>query len=139
MCDRVTIEEAEHMLATRLWQNTSKVHFDVTQREDGRRLIYGGHVISLARALSFNGLANAQVVAAINGGAHVNPCFAGRHRRGLVGGAGQGGDGGAGGGGAAASDGGGEGRGAGVRAEGRGGEVPAGGAARSRLLGAGAG
>ncbi len=75
--DRVTIEEAEHMLATRLWQNTSKVHFDVTQREDGRRLIYGGHVISLARALSFNGLANAQVVAAINGGTHVNPCFAG--------------------------------------------------------------
>ena len=62
MCDRVTIEEAEHMLATRLWQNTAKVHFDVTQREDGRRLIYGGHVISLARALSFNGLANAQVV-----------------------------------------------------------------------------
>ncbi len=75
--DRVTVEEAEHMLATRLWQNTSKVHFDVTQREDGRRLIYGGHVISLARALSFNGLANAQLVAAINGGAHANPCFAG--------------------------------------------------------------
>ena len=48
------------MLATRLWQNTAKVHFDATRREDGRRLIYGGHVISLARALSFNGLANAQ-------------------------------------------------------------------------------
>ena len=75
--DRVTIEEAEHMLATRLWQNTSKVHFDATARPDGRRLIYGGHVISLARALSFNGLANAAVVAAINAGAHANPCFAG--------------------------------------------------------------
>jgi len=75
--DRVTVEETEHMLATRLWQNTAKVHFDVTQRPDGRRLIYGGHVISLARALSFNGLANAQVVAAINAGAHANPCFAG--------------------------------------------------------------
>jgi len=75
--DRVTVEEAEHMLATRLWQNTAKVHFDATAREDGRRLIYGGHVISLARALSFNGLANAQVVAALNGGAHANPCFAG--------------------------------------------------------------
>ena len=50
--DRVTIEEAEHMLATRLWQNTAKVHFDATFREDGRRLIYGGHVISLARALT---------------------------------------------------------------------------------------
>ena len=75
--DRVTIEEAEHMLATRLWQNTAKVHFDATHRDDGRRLIYGGHVISLARALSFNGLANAQLVAAINAGAHANPCFAG--------------------------------------------------------------
>ena len=75
--DRVTVEEAEHMLATRLWQNTAKVHFDVTAREDGRRLIYGGHVISIARALSFNGLANAQLVAAINGGAHANPCHAG--------------------------------------------------------------
>ncbi|MCB1353943.1 MAG: MaoC family dehydratase [Rhodobacteraceae bacterium] len=75
--DRVTIEEAEHMIATRLWQNTSKVHFDATLREDGRRLIYGGHVISMARALSFNGLANAQIVAGINAGAHANPCFAG--------------------------------------------------------------
>lgn len=75
--DRVTIEEAEHMLATRLWQNTSKVHFDATARPDGRRLIYGGHVISMARALSFNGLANAAAVVAINAGAHANPCFAG--------------------------------------------------------------
>jgi 2-methylfumaryl-CoA hydratase len=75
--DGVTIEDAEHMLATRAWQNTSKVHFDVSQREDGRRLIYGGHVMSLARALSFNGLANAQMIVALNGGAHANPCFAG--------------------------------------------------------------
>jgi 2-methylfumaryl-CoA hydratase len=75
--DAVTVEEAEHMLATRLWQNTSKVHFDVGQREDGKRLIYGGHVISLARALSFNGLANAQMIVALNAGAHANPCFAG--------------------------------------------------------------
>ncbi|GAB1364510.1 MaoC family dehydratase [Rhodobacter sp.] len=75
--DGVTVEEAEHMLATRLWQNTAKVHFDATMREDGRRLIYGGHVISLARALSFNGLANAQMIVALNGGAHASPCFAG--------------------------------------------------------------
>ena len=75
--DGVTIEEAEHMLATRLWQNTAKVHFDATQRPDGKRLIYGGHIISLARALSFNGLANAQLIVALNGGAHANPCFAG--------------------------------------------------------------
>jgi 2-methylfumaryl-CoA hydratase len=75
--DGVTVEEAEHMLATRLWQNTAKVHFDATQREDGQRLIYGGHVISLARALSFNGFANAQMIVALNAGAHANPCFAG--------------------------------------------------------------
>lgn len=74
--DGVTIEEAEHMLATRLWQNTAKVHFDATFRPDGKRLIYGGHIISLARALSFNGLANAQLIAAINAGSHANPCFA---------------------------------------------------------------
>ena len=75
--DGVTLEEPEHMLATRLWQNTAKVHFDATFREDGRRLIYGGHIISLARALSFNGLANAQMMVALNGGAHANPAFAG--------------------------------------------------------------
>ena len=74
--DGVTIEEAEHMLATRMWQNTAKVHFDSTAR-DGGRLIYGGHVISLARALSFNGLANAQVIVGLNSGAHANPCGAG--------------------------------------------------------------
>lgn len=74
--DGVTVEEAEHMLATRLWQNTAKVHFDATHRADGKRLIYGGHVISMARALSFNGLANAQMIVALNGGAHANPCFA---------------------------------------------------------------
>ncbi|WP_417249607.1 MaoC family dehydratase [Celeribacter sp.] len=75
--DGVTIEDAEHMMATRLWQNTAKVHFDATNRADGKRLIYGGHVISLARALSFNGLANAQMIVALNSGAHANPCFAG--------------------------------------------------------------
>lgn len=75
--DGVTIEEAEHMMATRLWQNTAKVHFDATNRDDGRRLIYGGHVISMARALSFNGLANAQMIVGLNGGAHANPCFSG--------------------------------------------------------------
>ncbi|WP_231263359.1 MaoC family dehydratase [Nocardioides alpinus] len=75
--DGVTLTDAEHMMATRLWQNTAKVHFSTEVRPDGRRLVYGGHVISLARALSFNGLANAQLVAAINAGAHVAPAFAG--------------------------------------------------------------
>jgi 2-methylfumaryl-CoA hydratase len=78
--DGVTTEEAEHQLATRLWQNTAKVHFDAHAAKDtrfGKRLIYGGHVISLARALSFNGLGNLALIAAINGGRHVAPLFAG--------------------------------------------------------------
>lgn len=78
--DGVTIEEADHMLATRLWQNTAKVHFNQHAAKSsrfGRRLIYGGHIISIARALSFNGLANAFKVAALNGGRHVAPTFAG--------------------------------------------------------------
>ena len=65
------------MMATRLWQNTARVHFDTGARADGRRLIYGGHVMSLARGLSFNGLANAQMIVGLNGGTHANPCFAG--------------------------------------------------------------
>jgi 2-methylfumaryl-CoA hydratase len=78
--DGVTVEEAEHMMATRLYQNTARVHFNQFtegQGRFGRRLIYGGHVISLARAISFNGLANAFTIAGINGGRHVNPLFAG--------------------------------------------------------------
>ena len=78
--DGMTLEEAEHQIATRLYQNTAKVHFNLHEQAQGqfkRRLIYGGVVISLARALSFNGLANAFHLAAINGGRHVAPCFAG--------------------------------------------------------------
>ena len=78
--DGVTVEEAEHMIATRLYQNTARIHFNhfnESKGRFGRRLIYGGHAISLARALSFNGLANAFHVAAINGGRHVNPLFGG--------------------------------------------------------------
>jgi 2-methylfumaryl-CoA hydratase len=78
--DGMTVEEAEHQMATRLYQNTARVHFNqFAQAKDrfGRRLIYGGHVISLARALSFNGLGNAYHIAAINGGRHVAPLFAG--------------------------------------------------------------
>ncbi len=78
--DGMTIEEAEHQLATRLYQNTAKVHFNQFEQGQGRfgrRLIYGGHVISLARALSFNGLGNAFKIAGLNGGRHVAPCFAG--------------------------------------------------------------
>ncbi len=78
--DGVTVEEAEHQIATRLYQNTARIHFNQFAENKGRfgrRLIYGGHAISLARALSFNGLGNAFHVAAINGGRHVSPLFAG--------------------------------------------------------------
>ncbi len=78
--DGMTIEEAEHATATRLYQNTAKVHFDAVQTKDtrfGRRLMYGGHVISIARELSFNGLEKVLAILAWNGGAHANPTFAG--------------------------------------------------------------
>jgi 2-methylfumaryl-CoA hydratase len=78
--DAMTLEEAEHQIATRLYQNTAKVHFNLHEQAQGqfkRRLVYGGVVISLARALSFNGLANAFHIAAVNGGRHVAPCFGG--------------------------------------------------------------
>lgn len=78
--DGMTIEEAEHMMATRLYHNTARVHFNQHvegKGRFGRRIIYGGHIISLARAASINGLGNAMWVAAINGGRHVAPTFAG--------------------------------------------------------------
>ena len=76
----VTIEEAEHMMATRLYQNTARAHFDQHAAHGsrfGRRIVYGGHIISLARALTFEGLANGFRIAAINGGSHTAPVFAG--------------------------------------------------------------
>ena len=78
--DGMAIEEAEHAMATRLWQNTAKVHFNQFERAkdpSGRRLVYGGVIISTAKALSFNGLQNAGLILAINGGRHVSPYFAG--------------------------------------------------------------
>jgi 2-methylfumaryl-CoA hydratase len=78
--DGMTIEESCHMMATRLYQNTARVHFNQHAEKSGRfgrRIVYGGHIISLARALSFNGLGNAFRLAAINGGRHVAPSFAG--------------------------------------------------------------
>ncbi|WP_297507678.1 MaoC family dehydratase [uncultured Caulobacter sp.] len=78
--DGMAVEEAEHQMATRLWQNTAKVHFNQFERAkdpSGRRLVYGGVVISTAKALSFNGLQNAGLILAINGGRHVAPFFAG--------------------------------------------------------------
>ncbi len=76
----MTIEEAEHQLATRLYQNTARVHFNQHQQQSsryGRRIIYGGHIISVAHALSHDGLENVLGMAAWNGGSHTNPTFAG--------------------------------------------------------------
>src|SRR5207253_10348699 len=59
--DGITVEEAEHQIATRLYQNTARIHFNQFAEGKGRfgrRLIYGGHGISLARKLSFHGLAH---------------------------------------------------------------------------------
>lgn len=78
--DGMAVEEAEHQMATRLYQNTAKVHFNQFERakdSSGKRLVYGGVVISTARGLAFNGLENAGLILAINGGRHVNPFFAG--------------------------------------------------------------
>jgi 2-methylfumaryl-CoA hydratase len=76
----ITLEEADHMQATRLYQNTARIHFDAflaARNQFGKRLVYGGHVISICRALSHDGLENAFAVAAIHGGSHANPSFAG--------------------------------------------------------------
>ncbi len=78
--DGITVEEAEHHDGDAALSEHRAHPFRPVRREAGplrRRLIYGGHVISLARALSFNGFANAFHVAAINGGRHVAPLFAG--------------------------------------------------------------
>jgi len=78
--DGMAVEEAEHQMATRLYQNTAKVHFNQFERAQdpsGRRLVYGGVVISTAKALTFNGLQNAGLILALNAGRHVNPFFAG--------------------------------------------------------------
>jgi 2-methylfumaryl-CoA hydratase len=76
----MTVEEADHMLATRLYQNTARIHFDAFDAKRnafGKRLVYGGHVISLCRALGYDGLENVVAIAAIHGGTHANPTFAG--------------------------------------------------------------
>ena len=78
--DGIGVTDSEHRLATRLYQNGARVHFnDHTERQGqlGACIVYGGVVISLARALSFNGLGNCLRLLAINAGSHVNPCRAG--------------------------------------------------------------
>jgi 2-methylfumaryl-CoA hydratase len=75
-----TINPAEHSMATRLYQNNARLHFDdylMKTSSFGQRLVYGGVVISACRALSYEGLENAISILAINGGTHANPSFAG--------------------------------------------------------------
>ena len=76
----ITINDTDHSLATRLYQNNARVHFDQALMDNTvaqKRLVYGGHIISLCRALSYNGLGNAIWLSAINGGSHSNPSYAG--------------------------------------------------------------
>jgi 2-methylfumaryl-CoA hydratase len=76
----MTIEDAEHQMATRLYQNTARVHFNHHTQKDsrlGKRIIYGGHIISLAHMISYDGLENALRILAFNSGAHANPTVAG--------------------------------------------------------------
>jgi len=75
----ITIDNSDHTMATRLYQNNAKLHFDHHMMQSSpmrQRLIYGGVVISLCRTISFNGLGNAMWVYSINGGTHANPTFA---------------------------------------------------------------
>jgi 2-methylfumaryl-CoA hydratase len=76
----MTIEDAEHQMATRLYQNNARVHFNHHTQKDarlGKRIIYGGHIISLAHAISYDGLENALRILAFNAGTHANPTVAG--------------------------------------------------------------
>ncbi len=76
----MTVEESDHMSATRLYQNDAQVHFDglmMRATRHKRRLVYGGHVMSICRALACDGLENVLAILAINGGTHVAPTFAG--------------------------------------------------------------
>lgn len=76
----MTIDEADHTTATRLYQNSARVHFDARRMASspvGRRLVYGGHVMSVAHSLAHTGLENVLGMAAWNAGVHANPTVAG--------------------------------------------------------------
>lgn len=76
----LTINDSDHTMATHLYQNNARLHFDAHLMEStpqGKCLVYGGVVISACRTLSYEGLENALTILAINGGTHANPSFAG--------------------------------------------------------------
>ncbi len=74
--------------STRTPRASTSISFSAAQGRFGKRLIYGGHVISLARAISFNGLANAFHIAADQRRAPRRAAVRRRHGVRLVGGAG---------------------------------------------------
>lgn len=76
----LTINDSDHSLATHLYQNNARLHFDDFMMKNsnyGKRLVYGGVAISMCRSLSFDGLENAISILAINAGTHANPTFSG--------------------------------------------------------------
>ena len=86
----MTINPTDHTMATRLYQNNARLHFenlhnpdlqvnvmDAVQIKKDKRLVYGGVIISICRSSSFEGLENALTILAINAGTHANPSFAG--------------------------------------------------------------
>lgn len=77
--DGMTLEEASQQAAVGLYQIPSRIHLNLhteSQGHFGKRIAYGGAVLSLTRALTFNGLANAFHIPAINGVRHLAPVFA---------------------------------------------------------------
>jgi len=74
--DGMTINDSDHMMFTRLYQNSARVHFDAIVT-GGTPLVYGGLPVSIGYAQSFNGLENRLGICAINGGTHSNPVHSG--------------------------------------------------------------
>ena len=75
----LTIDEASHTLATHLYQNDAKLHFNAHQMKSSpfkKRLVYGGHVISLCRSIAHEGFENNLIMTAIHAGTHSNPVLA---------------------------------------------------------------
>ncbi|MFJ1259666.1 MaoC family dehydratase [Cupriavidus sp. CuC1] len=76
----MTVNESDHSIAARLYQNNAKAHFDaqlMALSPSGKRLVYGGHVMSICRALAYDGLENSLGMLAINAGSHVSPVYSG--------------------------------------------------------------
>ncbi len=75
-----TIEEGEAMMSARLYQNVAPPHYDahfMASTDFGQRIVFVGHIVGLARALSYNGLGNVFRIAAIDRARHLRATFAG--------------------------------------------------------------